>query len=272
MAENPLFDGSDLSLGGDGAFIEDFVSYIIIPTPIPINITGPTGTGGGCVTSGPFANMSINLGPHGAPISDGFSYNPRCLTRNFRNFFLQDFMSYEIITAVLQEPTLQAMQDVFEGTTGLHSGGHTGQGGLQDDLWGSAQDPSFHFHHAAVDRIWSIWQAQNQTVRTQEVASTLTIHDRKFIIQNHERGSDANYFLQFHLPPMVLWIRQLIYTTVEVFTQLENSLQLLMGSSATSTHRLNVYDQFQCLLKITRMCRLRRAYNVLKHEAVLCPP
>lgn len=49
---------------------------------------------------------------------------------------------------------------------------------MQDDLWVSALDPSFHFQHAAIDRIWSLWQAQNQTVRIQEVSNTMTIQNQ----------------------------------------------------------------------------------------------
>lgn len=72
-------------------------------------------------------------------------------------------------------PDLQSFQDYMEAGDGLHANGHTATGGFQDDLWCSAQDPSFVFHHAQVDRVWTIWASQNQTVRTKEVADTLTI-------------------------------------------------------------------------------------------------
>jgi tyrosinase len=43
------------------------------------------GLGGGCFESGPFKNMSVNLGPTGMqPVgpSNGLGYNPRCLKRD----------------------------------------------------------------------------------------------------------------------------------------------------------------------------------------------
>jgi tyrosinase len=43
------------------------------------------GLGGGCVESGPFKNMNVNLGPIGMqPVgpSNGLGYNPLCLKRD----------------------------------------------------------------------------------------------------------------------------------------------------------------------------------------------
>ncbi|KAF7857108.1 uncharacterized protein EAF02_011341 [Botrytis sinoallii] len=122
IAAHPLFDGSDTSIGGNGAYVEGYTDFIILPTPVIVNVSGAAGTGGGCITDGPFS---------------------------FSNY--------------------------MGASTGLQSNGHTATGGLQDDLWVSAQDPSFVFHHAQVDRVWTLWAAQNQTVRTKEVSDTLTI-------------------------------------------------------------------------------------------------
>ncbi|CAG8981214.1 hypothetical protein HYALB_00013818 [Hymenoscyphus albidus] len=175
LEENPLFDGSDLSVGGNGAHVENVISFVILPTPVPVNTTRTDGTGGGCITSGPFVNMSVNLGPRGAPIADGLQYNPRCLSRNFRNDAVATSLTYGAIQSVLEQPDLQSLSTQMSVSNGLHGNGHLSQGGLQDDLWTSALDPSFHFHHAAVDRVWSIWQAQNQTERVQEISDTRTI-------------------------------------------------------------------------------------------------
>ncbi|KAM0124116.1 hypothetical protein ACHAO1_011136 [Botrytis cinerea] len=175
VAAHPLFDGSDTSIGGNGAFVEGYTDFVILPTPVIVNVSGAAGTGGGCITDGPFVNLSSHLGPHGAPISDGFAYNPRCLTRNFRDYILQRDLSYQNVTTNMLTEDLQSFSNYMGASTGLHSNGHTVTGGLQDDLWASAQDPSFVFHHAQVDRVWTLWAAQNQTVRTKEVSDTLTI-------------------------------------------------------------------------------------------------
>lgn len=47
LAGSPLFDGSDTSLSGDGEYV-DYGGYVIGGADLP------HGTGGGCVTSGPF--------------------------------------------------------------------------------------------------------------------------------------------------------------------------------------------------------------------------
>lgn len=176
LAAHPLFDGSDTSISGNGEYVEE-TTYVLIPTPDIINTTVPSGTGGGCLTSGPFANLTVRLGPHGAPVSDGLAYNPRCLTRNFRDSYLSAYLTYDNVTAAMVKEDLQSLSTILGSSTGLHSNGHTATGGFQDDLWASAQDPSFVFHHAQMDRVWALWQGLNQTVRIQEVSDTLTIKD-----------------------------------------------------------------------------------------------
>ncbi|KAH6699998.1 hypothetical protein BKA64DRAFT_565464 [Cadophora sp. MPI-SDFR-AT-0126] len=174
LTAHPLFDGSETSIGGDGEAIPHS-PYILLPTPTVINVTSAVGTGGGCIVSGPFANVTINLGPHGQPVHDrGLNYNPRCLTRDIRENDLRS-LTYDNVAAVMVQDDFQTYATLVEVGGGLHSSGHGVLGGFQDDLWGSAQDPSFHFHHGQVDRLWALWQGVNQTVRTKEVASTLTI-------------------------------------------------------------------------------------------------
>lgn len=174
LEAHPLFDGSETSISGNGAYVNE-TTYTLIPTPDIINSTIASGTGGGCLVSGPFANLTVRLGPHGAPVSDGLAYNPRCLTRDFRDWYLGDYLSYDNVTAVMVTEDLQSFSDLVGAGTGLHANGHTVTGGFQLDLWASAQDPSFVFHHAQMDRVWALWQGLNQTVRTQEVSDTLTI-------------------------------------------------------------------------------------------------
>ncbi|ETS74200.1 hypothetical protein PFICI_14066 [Pestalotiopsis fici W106-1] len=177
ISEHPLFDGSDTSISGNGV-ATNHTSFIYIPTPDIINITVTSGSGGGCITSGPFVNFTVSLGPHGAPISDGLQLNERCLTRDFREWYIQQYLSYDNVTNAMIQPDMQSHTDVVESLQGgMHGSGHTVIGGLQDDLWASAQDPYFLFHHAQIDRIWSLWQGLDQDVRTKQVSDTLTIRD-----------------------------------------------------------------------------------------------
>ncbi|KAK2623544.1 hypothetical protein QTJ16_007098 [Diplocarpon rosae] len=174
LAAHPLFDGSATSLGGNGVPTVHTTS-ILIPTPNLINFTIPSGSGGGCITSGPFADMSVNLGPNGPPLVDGVSYNPRCLTRDFRDRVLSANLSYDRVAELVMQERLEAFDAVMTSGINLHGSGHAALGGEQVDFWGSPQDPSFHFHHGQVDRLYSLWQGLNQTVRTKEVIGTRTI-------------------------------------------------------------------------------------------------
>lgn len=57
LTGSPLFDGRPTSLSGDGTYEPEQGDYIVRG-----GSTIPHGTGGGCVTSGPFVNQTINLG------------------------------------------------------------------------------------------------------------------------------------------------------------------------------------------------------------------
>lgn len=179
IADHPLFDSSATSIGGNGESI-NHTTNIYIPIPDVLNLTITPGSGGGCVTDGPFANFNVSLGPHGAPMADGLQSDERCLTRDFRDWYLQDFLSYDRITVAMVEPDMQSFSTaVGSGDGALHSSGHVCVGGLQDDLWASPQDPYFFFHHAQMDRLWSLWQGLDQGARTLEVSDTLTIQNCK---------------------------------------------------------------------------------------------
>jgi tyrosinase len=55
---SPVFDGSDTSLGGDGEFVAHNGSVVGAG-----QVWLPSGAGGGCVSSGPFVNFTVNIGP-----------------------------------------------------------------------------------------------------------------------------------------------------------------------------------------------------------------
>lgn len=88
---SPLFDGSETSIGGDGEFIPH--QGFGIPSNDAPEFVIPPGNGSGCVTTGPFRNMTVRLGPvtpslynlTANPRADGLGLNPRCLRRDLSN-------------------------------------------------------------------------------------------------------------------------------------------------------------------------------------------
>jgi len=78
-------------MSGDGEYIPH--NGTGIPSNEMPNFVIPPGNGSGCVTSGPFANMTVRLGPISAslyglpenPQADGLGLNERCLRRDLSN-------------------------------------------------------------------------------------------------------------------------------------------------------------------------------------------
>jgi tyrosinase len=71
----PMFNGRPDSMGSNGIYVPHNAT---ITAPLGPNPAGalPPGTGGGCVHSGPFTNLTVNLGPVaiGHPIGDGSGF------------------------------------------------------------------------------------------------------------------------------------------------------------------------------------------------------
>ncbi|KAK1729306.1 hypothetical protein CaCOL14_002587 [Colletotrichum acutatum] len=174
LETSPIFDGSETSMSGNGDFI---------PGREPIRLGGqnglpiielPVGTGGGCVNSGPFKNMTVNLGPAALDLPGGISeanpngpltYNPRCLKRDLTT---EVNLLYANVTAVLSN--ILQPQNVYDfqmqmqgvpgsGNIGIHGGGHYSLGGDPGrDVFTSPGDPVFYLHHSMIDRVWWMWQ------------------------------------------------------------------------------------------------------------------
>jgi tyrosinase len=169
VTKNPLMDGSDLSMGGNGAFFEHNGTLAAGGL-----VYMPSGVGGGCIESGPFANQQISLGPiapamrgMSAPVSNTNAYNPRCLRRDLNSYAASKWHTWENllnITTGEASHSIAAFQTEFQGRPpdgflGLHSGGHHTIGGDNSDNYSSATDPLFFFHHAMVDFVYWLWQA-----------------------------------------------------------------------------------------------------------------
>ncbi|KAK3994269.1 putative tyrosinase [Cladorrhinum sp. PSN332] len=169
---SPLFNGDPYSLGGNGEYVPHDGPVIVPPPgigggPIPL----AAGVGGGYVTTGPFANMTVNLGPvgglEGVPAGPlgGLGHNPRGLKRDLGPALNKRYANYTTVLTMLAQPDVDAFRHVSEGVPytveiGPHGGMHYAIGGDPGgDLFTSPGDPAFWVHHGQMDRIWAIWQA-----------------------------------------------------------------------------------------------------------------
>lgn len=176
--KSPIFNGDPYSLGGNGDFIPH-EGPVIVPPPgvgggsIPL----PPGVGGGFVTTGPFANMTINLGPFGGlegtePGPDGgLGYNPRGLKRDVGPAMNTRYANYTTVLNLLLKPDIEQYRLLSEGVPytieiGPHGGIHYTIGGDPGgDLFTSPGDPAFWVHHGMMDRMWTFWQALDPATR-----------------------------------------------------------------------------------------------------------
>ncbi|KNG48215.1 Di-copper centre-containing protein [Stemphylium lycopersici] len=167
---SPVFDGSETSMSGQGERVQHSSNGI-----------KPAGNGGGCIASGPFKGMMVNLGPVAAadapapprnPRTDGYGYNPRCIKRDISNYLTQLYATTpKIASLITNYKTIGPFQDAMQAPTGVHGAGHfTVAGDPGSDFYTSPGDPYFYLHHAMVDRTWYIWQSQDFANRQQVIA------------------------------------------------------------------------------------------------------
>ncbi|KAJ9627665.1 hypothetical protein H2203_002877 [Taxawa tesnikishii (nom. ined.)] len=187
---SPVFDGSVTSMSGNGVYRDH--SGANIPSNDAPLITIPPGVGGGCVESGPFQNMSVNLGPLAPALFDvqpnpdpsGLGYNPRCLRRDISVFASSTSTTDQNSTNLITENTdILSFQNTMQGDfagglLGVHTAGHFTVGGDPGgDLFASPGDPWFYLHHAQIDRTWWIWQNQDLANRQNAIAGTITLNN-----------------------------------------------------------------------------------------------
>ncbi|KAF4983406.1 hypothetical protein FZEAL_1135 [Fusarium zealandicum] len=173
LSKSSIFDGSEYSMSGDGESIPGKQNIILgLNSGIP-PLYLPTGNGGGCVKSGPFKDMSVNLGPVALDLPGGkveakknpLSYNPRCLKRDLGDAINRRYAnSTSILNNILKPKNVQEFQLQMQGVPGggdigIHGGGHYSLGGDPGrDVFTSPGDPAFYLHHSMIDRVWWIWQ------------------------------------------------------------------------------------------------------------------
>ena len=115
------------------------------------------------------------------------------MIRDFNNTLLQAYNSYPAITSLITNKTSKARPTSLEvkksnPVPGIHTfqpdifanahlNGHSFISGEDNDLFTSPGDPLFWFHHAQMDRIDSIWQAQDFASREYALDGTLTMRN-----------------------------------------------------------------------------------------------
>lgn len=173
LTASPLFDGSETSLGGNGAPPAGRKHKRQFPGGGGgggFGGIGGGGTGGGCITTGPFKDMVVSLGPMAAmiqpaparnPQANGYGSNPRCLRRDMNLSLGQNYgKPQDIVNSISNYDTIVAFQNFMQGGTGVHGVGHFSVGGDPGgDFYISPNEPSFWLHHGMIDRIWTIWQS-----------------------------------------------------------------------------------------------------------------
>ncbi|KAK3396554.1 hypothetical protein B0T20DRAFT_275142 [Sordaria brevicollis] len=183
LGNSPVFDGSDTSIGSNGAHVPH-EGYNITIWPDAPPVTYPPGNGGGCIAKGPFSDMDTHLGPMQLSdwgtsipksVEDPTRKNTRCVSRDLNNVFLKAHANFRNTTnLILLNQELDIFQAAlandarfysdprmapFVGDQGVHFGGHMSIGGdPAGDFFLSNGDPAFYLHHGQVDRVWWIWQ------------------------------------------------------------------------------------------------------------------
>lgn len=88
-------------MGSDGEYIPGHPGLSLHIFGTDDVITAPPGTGGGCVFAGPFANMTVHLGPITEP--DPTQDNPRCLKRDLNPDIAKRFTTFRNTTELILE-------------------------------------------------------------------------------------------------------------------------------------------------------------------------
>ncbi|RMZ81889.1 hypothetical protein DV738_g2050, partial [Chaetothyriales sp. CBS 135597] len=165
-----ILNGDEYSLSGNGIFNDTG------PIQLGENLVIPHGSGGGCVTTGPFANLTLpiafidpsQLVTGGLP-DDAFAYNPSCLRRDLNNYVATTYTNQEHITKATHAATAADFELAINGilgsgSLGVHSGAHFEVGGQMNSIHISAQDPVWYPLHTFIDLLYDSWQRNNPDV------------------------------------------------------------------------------------------------------------
>lgn len=170
----PIFDGSEYSMSGNGVY-NNTGPIVLGPT-----LSIPHGSGGGCVTTGPFADMIAPIkfiDPSylfNGTLPDGaFDYNDICLMRDLNAYVSQTYTNEAQLVAAAHAANASEFEYLLNGvigssSLGIHSGAHFSVGGQMDSIHVSAQDPIWYPLHTMIDKVYTSWQ-----INYPELANTL---------------------------------------------------------------------------------------------------
>lgn len=183
QSDSPVWKPGPTSFGGNGAYIPHGpTNASVLDVEPPFYLYRSPGTGGGCISSGPFANSTITLGPvtpEPNPIPNntyGLQSNPRCLKRDLDDALSATSLTYKVIADLMQTSTIHDFHPLLENTA--HPSSHNYMGGDGGDFYTSPNDPVFYLIHAQIDRLWTVWQGQDYASRQYALDGTLTIANR----------------------------------------------------------------------------------------------
>ncbi|RDH26962.1 hypothetical protein BDQ94DRAFT_164037 [Aspergillus welwitschiae] len=117
-----------------------------------------------CVVDGPFANITLHIGP-------GTSNKDHCLSR-FIDEGNSSLANTTYVSSCQSQSTYIDYLDKSALTT--HGAGHGGVGGVMYDIDSSPGDPLFYLHHAWYDRLWWNWQKADLQNRLYQVGGYTT--------------------------------------------------------------------------------------------------
>ncbi|EDU47723.1 conserved hypothetical protein [Pyrenophora tritici-repentis Pt-1C-BFP] len=170
LNNSPIYSGDEYSMGGNGEAVGPHANLTLGPGQ-----SLPAGPGGGCVTTGPFANLTIHLGPvfptvdtkfniPANPLATGYGDNPRCLRRDVSNFLTTNYLQPQhLVEHITSNANISTFQDTLQvnpsnSFAALHVAGHYSVwGDPGGDVFVSPGEPVFWLHHAQVDRHWWMW-------------------------------------------------------------------------------------------------------------------
>ncbi|MCJ1467096.1 hypothetical protein MMC07_005718 [Pseudocyphellaria aurata] len=177
-------------MSGNGEYIANrstLVTELSLPEIGTVKIPIPPGTGGGCVTTGPFANITVPFGEVSTNTTtssfknpQNLAHTPHCLRRDLNPSVVNVSLTAAQVEAQLALPNITIFTyDIEIGADpniqNLHAGGHFGVGRDMRDTFSSPGDPIFYLHHAQIDRIWTKWQNKNLSERQYAFSGTGTM-------------------------------------------------------------------------------------------------